>query len=309
MKKILIILIALNTVFFGEILGKSSELINYECVSYLLKQDNYSQNLTAQNIEGEAFAKADNKFFGELNGFSTIADSTKKPILILGGGYLLSPIEYFPAKRKSNVNFAAPIIITGAGMLLMSSSIKRSQTEWYQKNIKGGPYASDDYLTFVPNALAMGLGIIGVKAKHNFKDRLLIATMANSFMFGAVYGLKYVTKVVRPDKSDEYSFPSAHTAFAFTGAQIMHEEYGSQSIIYSIVGYGVGAATGGLRIANNKHWVSDVVAGAGIGMLSTKLAYRLLPWIKRKSSKKENLTVLPMYLPKGAGVGLAFDIK
>lgn len=238
------------------------------------------------------------------------SDSTKKPIIVLGGGFLLSPIEIEkPAtktKKANQINFTSPLIATAAGTLLISSSIKRAQTDWYNQTQRGNETSIDDVLAFVPNTLAFGLDIVGIKAKHSFKDRLLIASMANGIMLGLVNGLKFTTNIIRPDKSTKDSFPSGHTAMAFTGAQIMHEEYGHKNIAYSIGGYAIGASTGYLRMVNNRHWVSDVVAGAGIGMLSTKLAYKLLPWAKKKVFKSENLTVLPNYLPKGGGIAMNF---
>lgn len=235
-------------------------------------------------------------------------DSTKKYQFILGGGILLAPINTQLSKpqiNKNSIDFKAPLLITGTGVLLLSSSIKRAQTDWHQKTFNNTTFLIDDYLAFAPNVLAMGLGVVGVKAKHNFKERLLIATMANGIAMGITYGLKYTTQMKRPDNSADNSFPSGHTSFAFTGAQIIHEEYGHNSLIYSIAGYGIGAAVGSLRIINNKHWLADVVTGAGIGMVSTKLAYKLLPWAQKKIFKKDNIAALPIYLPKGAGVSLA----
>lgn len=238
-----------------------------------------------------------------------IQDSTKKYQFIMGGGILLAPINTQLSNNtkniKNSIDFKAPLLVLGTGVLLLSSSIKRAQTDWQQKTFNNTTFFIDDYLAFAPNVLAMGLGVVGVKAKHNFKERLLVATMANGIAMGLTYGLKYTTKMSRPDNSANNSFPSGHTSFAFTGAQIMHEEYGHNSLIYSIAGYGIGAAVGSLRIINNKHWLADVVAGAGIGMVSTKLAYKLLPWAQKKVFKKDNIAALPIYLPNGAGVSLA----
>lgn len=240
-------------------------------------------------------------------------DSVKKPINIIGGGILLAPINFdlFEKKRKiaNSIDFKTPILVTGAGMLLISSSIKRAQTDWHSNLIKGRTTQIDDYLAFTPNVLVFGLNFVGVKAKHNFKDRLLIATMANGISLCLVYGLKFTTKIKRPDNSTNDAFPSGHAALAFTGAQIMHEEYGQNSVIYSIAGYGIGATVGAFRIVNNRHWVSDVVTGAGIGMLSTKLAYKLLPWAQKKIYKNDNLVIMPVYMPKGAGFSMAMSIK
>ena len=56
---------------------------------------------------------------------------------------------------------------------------------------------------------------------------------------------------------------------------MMHKEYGDRSPWYSISAFTVATATGISRILNNRHWLSDVLAGAGIGILSTELGYYL----------------------------------
>ena len=56
----------------------------------------------------------------------------------------------------------------------------------------------------------------------------------------------------------------------------MHKEYGlTRSPWFSVAGYGVATATGVMRVLNNRHWVSDVMSGAGIGIISTELGYAL----------------------------------
>ncbi len=237
-----------------------------------------------------------------------INDSTFSHNPVIAGGYLISPID-IEIKPKSNINYTNSLLVLGTGVLLMSSSIHRAQSDWHAHTVKSYSNPIDDYLTFAPNALVFGLNIVGVKAKHSFKDRLLVSAMANSIMFATVTGLKYTTKVLRPDGSERNSFPSGHTALAFTGAEIMNVEYGDQSVIYSIGGYAIGGVTGALRMVNNRHWLSDVVAGAGIGMLSAKIAYRLLPWAKKKVFKNENLAILPIYLPNGGGVGMNLSFR
>ena len=74
---------------------------------------------------------------------------------------------------------------------------------------------------------------------------------------------------------DTWSFPSGHTATSFMMAAMLHEEYGWRSPWFSLGGYAVASATGMSRIINDRHWTSDVIAGAVIGMASVKLGYFL----------------------------------
>jgi membrane-associated phospholipid phosphatase len=61
-----------------------------------------------------------------------------------------------------------------------------------------------------------------------------------------------------------------------------------------------------LRMANNKHWFSDVVAGAGIGIASTKLAYWLYPRIQHRIFKDKPMKtiIMPGYSNGSLGIGL-----
>ena len=57
------------------------------------------------------------------------------------------------------------------------------------------------------------------------------------------------------------------------GATLLAHEYGHKSVWIPISGYTVAAATGALRVLNNRHYVSDVLVGAAVGILSAELAY------------------------------------
>lgn len=83
---------------------------------------------------------------------------------------------------------------------------------------------------------------------------------------------------------------------AFVGAELLWQEYKDQSIWYGVAGYAVATGTGFFRMYNNKHWLSDVAMGAGIGILSTKIAYWLLPLFDRTlGAQNSNYVVLPSY--------------
>ena len=164
----------------------------------------------------------------------------------------------------------------------------------------------DNYLQYAPAVLAFGLDIAGIKAKHDFKDRTMLVLMSNVITSVTVSSIKKHSHQLRPDGSSYTSFPSAHTAFAFTNAEFLRREYKDISPWYGVLGYSMAIGTGYLRMYNNKHWLSDVIAGAGVGILSTKLAYWLYPEIKRSlfKNKLPNTVVMPTYQDGAIGLGL-----
>lgn len=168
----------------------------------------------------------------------------------------------------------------------------------------------DNFLQFAPAAAVYGLNIAGIKGKHNMADRSIMYLMSNAFLNVTVSSLKNITRQQRPDGSDYLSFPSGHTAEAFASAEFLRQEYKDISVWYAVAGYATATATAALRMYNNKHWLSDVVAGAGIGIASTKLAYWLYPTIKRKFYRNRNMNTMlvPTYQNKQAGLLMTYNI-
>ena len=133
----------------------------------------------------------------------------------------------------------------------------------------------DDYTQYLPAAVMLGLKIGGVQGRSSWSRMLVSDAFSAMIMASFVLPLKYATNVERPDGSNHHSFPSGHTATAFMTATMLSKEYGDRSPWYSIAAYSLAASTGLTRMANNKHWLSDVLAGAGFGILSTEIGYFL----------------------------------
>jgi len=133
----------------------------------------------------------------------------------------------------------------------------------------------DNYMQYLPAALLYGLKLGNVEGRSSWGRMLTSHAFSTLLMTGAVNALKSTTKVMRPDGTSRTSFPSGHTATAFMTATMLDKEYGSKSPWYSIGGYTIATATGLFRMANNRHWLSDIMVGAGIGILSADIGYLL----------------------------------
>lgn len=165
----------------------------------------------------------------------------------------------------------------------------------------------DDYLQFSPVVAAFGMKLCGVKSTHKLGEMAILYTASNLLAGGIVYRTKVATGRERPDGSNNHSFPSGHTQTVFVAAEFLHQEYKNQSVWISVGGYSMATLIGASRVYNNKHWVSDVVAGAGIGILSTKLVYWTYPYIKKifcKNDSKMTSFIIPTY--NEGKLGLSF---
>jgi membrane-associated phospholipid phosphatase len=90
--------------------------------------------------------------------------------------------------------------------------------------------------------------------------------------------LKYSVQRRRPDGSNNVSFPSGHTSDAFATATALSYHYGWRA---AIVAYPVAGIVGLSRIADDKHWFSDVVSGAFLGV-----------WLARASIERDGQAIL-----------------
>ncbi|MDO7873748.1 phosphatase PAP2 family protein [Hymenobacter sp. ASUV-10] len=142
-----------------------------------------------------------------------------------------------------------------------------------QQQFPGFHTKVDDYLQFVPY-LELGATVLaGVESRNDRLNLLLVIAKSEALMLTTVYTIKQTSKILRPDGSSRNAFPSGHTAQAFLAASIVHTELRDKSQWYGIGAYTVATSVGVLRMLNNRHWQSDVFAGAGIGILSAHLAY------------------------------------
>lgn len=205
--------------------------------------------------------------------------------------------------RFKSQQLIVPGILMFSGLVCAidyENSLNRSVNDAMTNLSKGKTCKIDDYLRFVPSATHLLLGSVGIKSKHNFKERFLISATSHAAMLIMGYGLKYAIHEKRPDMTDNHSFPSGHVAMAFTGAELLRQEYGTA---YGIAGYALASGVAFLRLYNNRHWFNDILMGAGIGILSAKIGYWMLPIerklfkINKKSNNTSTIAIMPTYNP------------
>ena len=141
-------------------------------------------------------------------------------------------------------------------------------------------YEAENVLQYVPISSVVLLKACGLESRHNWRDMVCLG--AGSALFTVLFsnGLKYTICRERPYPGVFTSFPSGHTMTAFFGAEMLRREYAEEYPAIAITGYAVATGVGLLRMYNNRHWASDVLAGAGLGILSTSLMYWLAPYLQ-----------------------------
>lgn len=145
----------------------------------------------------------------------------------------------------------------------------------------------DDYMEWGMLGWVFVADFMG-KEKHNWADQLCLVVLAEGMNAAMTRTLKYTVREIRPD-GRPYSFPSGHTANAFLGAHLAYKELKDSSPIGAYSGYALAAFVAGSRLYNNRHWVADVVAGAGFGILSVELAYLVYFPVRNAIARKINL--------------------
>ena len=165
---------------------------------------------------------------------------------------------------------------------------------------------TDDYLQYAPALAIYGTELFGLKAKHNLRDRTFVTAASYLLTTLTVQAVKHTTKVPRPSELSYNSFPSGHTATAFTGAHILFREYKDSSPWIGVAGYAAATSVGAMRIVNRKHWLGDVAAGAGTAILCVEASYLLLPLFRKVIKAPEGMAIVPVVGGNSVGMGMAY---
>jgi len=189
----------------------------------------------------------------------------------------LTPADSLPVRKPFTLQrFYAPASLIIGGLIAnghSEESIKNELAESRNRHIPRFRTHIDDYMQFSPLVVAYGLDAFGIRSKTDVLNRTVILFKGEAMALTTATILKSATHTLRPDGSSYNSFPSGHTTQAFAAATFLNEEYKDRYPWMPYASYTVASSVGLLRVANNRHYISDVLVGAGIGYLSMKVAY------------------------------------
>ncbi len=154
------------------------------------------------------------------------------------------------------------------------------------------PFRIDNFAQYLPGLSVFGLHAMGINGKNSLRVATGRYLISSAIMSVIVQSVKRISMIQRPNGSGNNAFPSGHTATAFVGAEFLNQEYGYKSPWYSIGGYILASAVGYMRIYNNRHWARDVIAGAGVGIGTTKLVYALARQFRPRQGSNTRIAYL-----------------
>ncbi|MBX9806355.1 MAG: phosphatase PAP2 family protein [Flavobacteriaceae bacterium] len=231
-------------------------------------------------------------------------------LVFIGNAQIKDSISSSKKQDKlSYKQFIAPVALITTGALLVNTALN-DDLQSNANRFFGEDFhtSADNYLQFVPVAQIYLGKTFGFKPKNDFQHQTINIIVANLIMGTVVFATKNIVKEERPDHSDNLSFPSGHTATAYTNASLLYCEYKDSNLWYASSGFLFATATGILRIANNKHYTSDVLAGAGIGLASGLIVSYWNPF-KSLTFGKKNKTTAFVYPQIGSQIGLGAIVQ
>ena len=182
------------------------------------------------------------------------------------------------ALKQPNVStYLIPTTLIISGLVLNQEVVKNDFRDWIRARRTIPNTKIDDVLQHMPIAMMY----FGDLASHRPSNEVMRQTrhllVSQALTLGTVYLLKEFTKERRPNGGSR-SFPSGHTSYSFASAAVFYHAFKKEWRCLAYLGYLPATITGIYRILRDKHWVSDVVLGAGLGILSSQLSYHLNIW-------------------------------
>lgn len=150
--------------------------------------------------------------------------------------------------------------------------------------------------------LALPAASLAIAIAHEDWNGIAIGAGECLGTLAVTYAMKHIIHKQRPDRSNNQSFPSGHSALAFADASFLMKRYGWQ---YGIPAYAVAGYVAWGRTYAKKHDFWDVLTGAAIGTATGLIA--TAPFVK-----KHDVTIAPAVMetpcPDGKNTFINFGV-
>lgn len=221
--------------------------------------------------------------------------------------FYIPPVKYKPELKEMLI----PAGMIALGALATHTDKFKDFIPGLRKNPKNRATPFDDEFQKVPSASLFVFDLF-FKEKHHVIDQMFLMAISYGITVLPVRIIKNNYDAARPYGGNN-SFPSGHTATAFVGAHIIYKEFKDTNPWVAYSGYAMASVVAGARVVNDKHWVCDVLAGAGIAMLSTELAYLIYFPARNLVTNGINklvdkyIILTPVIHPQAVGLHLSFQ--
>jgi membrane-associated phospholipid phosphatase len=124
----------------------------------------------------------------------------------------------------------------------------------------------------VQTGAAMATYIVGRAKRYPRVAHLGVDLLrAQALTQALTYGLKAAVRRPRPDGSGGYAFPSGHASVTFASATVLQRHLGWKAMVPA---YLVAAYVGTSRMHEHRHFLTDVLFGASLGIAAGRTVTR-----------------------------------
>jgi hypothetical protein len=209
--------------------------------------------------------------------------------------YVTAPLH---AERKQWVKFGSTVAAIAFAYQHDDDAREHFVGQGTQPSTTPGAHNTSDA---VPAALALGGTWLAARVSGDADGRREAGTMFEAAVFSSLSTdvLKKIAGRERPSVTGDRSgfreggnsFPSGHATAAFAIGTVLAESGNDrQRWLRRILGYGVGVITAYERMDHDQHWLSDTVAGAGVGIATARFLMK-----RRDASSKTAFAIVPTH--------------
>lgn len=213
--------------------------------------------------------------------------------------------DTIPSNQLSQkAGFITSGILLTTGVITNGDNIKNDVRDWVRGRYEIPNTKLDDVLQHVPIGMMYLYDIALGSDKKTIGRHTRHMVVTQGLTLGTMLITKEIFNARRPN-GGSHSFPSGHTAYAFASANVIYHSFKDEHPLIAYSGYIPAIIVGSFRMIKDKHWVSDVLFGAGMGILFSHLSYHMDIWNSRTDRISQKNGVNLNIGMVGSGVGLS----